>query len=105
MLQHGVQSPDPRLQLRYGVLDSEFVAAANAHAEEPQYDQHDPDGPFDAVSQAVSEDVQRLPMFGSRFYFVAPTCLQFAHGHCDDGRMRTLKFVFTVGVALSVRRF
>jgi hypothetical protein len=44
-------------------------------------------------------------MFGSRFYFVAPTCLQFAHGHCDDGRMRTLKFVFTVGVALSVRRF
>src|SRR6202008_4380500 len=44
-------SPDPRLQLRYGVLDSEFVAAANAHAAKPQYNQHDADGPFDAVSQ------------------------------------------------------
>jgi hypothetical protein len=37
-------------------------------------------------------------MFGSRFYFVPLTCFQFTRDHCEDGRMRTLKFVFIVGV-------
>jgi hypothetical protein len=99
VLQYGVQSPDPRLQLRHGVLDSEFVAAANAHAAKPQHDQHDADGPFDAVIQVPRKMLGRLPMFGSRFCFCGFDFMAIVGAiHFDAGRTRTLKFVFTAGV-------
>jgi hypothetical protein len=41
----------------------------------------------------------RLPMFGSRFCFCGFDFMAIVGAiHCDAGRTRTLKFVFTAGV-------